>query len=124
MFGDVKLTKNADADKYSFSEYSIGFDSPLLFSVPNFDWGKNAIIFEMSYSSSVHIDNKKEDILYLVEGPTSGLDDTTIITEAKCSINFTRLRNIFAYVFIIMNATTFYLLILQKYINSKQKALQ
>ena len=26
-FGSVKLTKNADPDKYKYSDYSIGFDS-------------------------------------------------------------------------------------------------
>ena len=27
LFGAVKLTKNADPDKYSYSGYHIGFDS-------------------------------------------------------------------------------------------------
>ena len=31
---------------------------------------------------SVHIDNKKKDISILGEGPTQGLDDTTLIAEA------------------------------------------
>ena len=39
-------------------------------------------------SSSVHIDNKKKDILILGEGPTQGLDDTTLTTEAIYPINF------------------------------------
>ena len=39
-------------------------------------------------SSSVHIDNKKNDILILGVGPTKGLDDTTLTTEAQYSINF------------------------------------
>ena len=32
-------------------------------------------------SSSVHIDNKKKDILILGEGPTQGLDGTTLTAE-------------------------------------------
>ena len=32
-------------------------------------------------SSSVHIDNKKKDILILGDGPTQGLDDTTSTAE-------------------------------------------
>ena len=40
-------------------------------------------------SSSVHIDNKKKDILLLGEGPTQGLDGTTLTAERKYSINFT-----------------------------------
>ena len=39
--------------------------------------------------SSVHIDNKKIDILILGIGPTQGLDDT-LTAEAQCSINFSR----------------------------------
>ena len=41
-------------------------------------WGKNVIIFEADMSSPVHIDNKNKDILILGEGPTQGLDDTTL----------------------------------------------
>ena len=40
-------------------------------------------------TSSVHIDNKNKDIFILAKGPTQGLDDTTLTTEAKYPINFT-----------------------------------
>ena len=40
-------------------------------------------------SSSVHVDNKKHDILILGESPTQGLDGTTLTAEKKYSINFT-----------------------------------
>ena len=43
-------------------------------------------------SSSVHIDNKNKDILILGEGPTQGLDDTILTTEAKYPIDFTQPR--------------------------------
>ena len=39
--------------------------------------------------SSVHVDNKNKGILILAEGPTQGLDDTTLLAEAKYYINFT-----------------------------------
>ena len=39
-------------------------------------------------SSSVHIDNKKKDILIFGFGPTQGLDDTASAAEAQYSINF------------------------------------
>ena len=32
LFGSVKLTKNADRDKYKYSDYITGFDSPSAFS--------------------------------------------------------------------------------------------
>ena len=53
-------------------------------------WEKNAIIFGADIiSSSVHIDNKKRNILVFGEGPTQGLDDTILIAEAKYSFKFT-----------------------------------
>ena len=57
LFGSVKLTKNADPDKYKYSRYSIRFDS------------RSELLFK-NVSSSVHVDNKNKDILILVEGPT------------------------------------------------------
>ena len=41
-------------------------------------------------SSSVHIDNKKKDILILGKGPTQGLDDSMLTAEAQYPINFSR----------------------------------
>ena len=41
-------------------------------------------------SSSVHVDNKREEIWILGEGTTQGLDDTTLTAEAKYPINFTQ----------------------------------
>ena len=40
--------------------------------------GKNVIFFGADMSSSMHIDNRKKDILILDEGSTQGLDDTTL----------------------------------------------
>ena len=59
------------------------------FSFPTGGFGKNVIIFGADMSSSVHVDNKKKDISVLGEGPTQGLDDTTLTAEKKYSINFT-----------------------------------
>ena len=53
---------------------------------------KNVIISGVDMSSSVHIDNKKKDILILGKGPTQGLDDTTITAEAQYSINFFKIK--------------------------------
>ena len=41
-------------------------------------------------SSSVHVYNKNKHILILGEGPTQGLDDTTLTAGAKYPINFTQ----------------------------------
>ena len=40
-------------------------------------------------SSSVHVDNRKRDILILGKGPTQGLDGTTLTAEKLYSISFT-----------------------------------
>ena len=44
---------------------------------------KNVIIFGADTSSSVHIENKKKDILILGKGATQGLYDSTLKAEAK-----------------------------------------
>ena len=77
MFGAVKLVKNDDIDKYKYSGYGIGFDRIGTFSVGD-GFGRNTIILGVDLSSLLHVDNKKKDILILGEGPTQGLDDTTL----------------------------------------------
>ena len=75
-------------------------------------------------SLSVHIDNKNKNILILGKGPTQGLYNTTLTREADDSINLSGSQKRFVYTFIITEATVFYSLIPQKYINSKQKTLK
>ena len=84
IFGGVKLSKNANPDKYLYSGYCIGFDTRIEFSLPEGSVGKNVIIFEVDMSSSVHIDNKGNDILILVKGWTQRL----MIIYQLLSINF------------------------------------
>ena len=116
----VKLTKNADPDKYKYSGYSIGFDSRSEFSFTDRGMRKNIIVFGVDMSSSMHFDNKNKNILILCEGPTQGLDDTTLTAEA---INFTQPRKRFVLkVYTIMEATVSYLLMLQN-ISIKSKRL-
>ena len=88
LFGSVRLTKNADIDKYGYSGYGIGFDRIGSFSFPGGEFGSNVIIFGVDTSSSVHVDNKKKDILILGKGPTQGLEHT-LTAEKMYSINFT-----------------------------------
>ena len=67
----------------------LGFDRKGTFSFVN-GFDRNCIIFGVDVSSSVHVDNKKKDILVLGEGSTQGLDGTTSTAEKKYSINFTK----------------------------------
>ena len=97
LFGNVKTTKSADPNTYSYSGFGIGFDSPSLFSIPNFDWGKNVIIFGVDMSSSVHANNKNKDILILGKGQTQGLDNTTLTAEVEYFIDFSRSQRNFLF---------------------------
>ena len=68
FFGAVKLTKNADPDKYSCSAYGIGFDANSSFSLSNSNgFGKNVTILGVDNTFSVHADNRKKDILILAK---------------------------------------------------------
>ena len=70
LFGYVKLTKNADPDRYKFSGYGIRFDSRSEFSLSDGSVGKNVIFFGADMRLYMYIDNKKKDILILGKGPT------------------------------------------------------
>ena len=51
LFGAIKLTKNADPDKYSYYEYGIGSDARRIFLISDGgEFGKNAIIFGANMS--------------------------------------------------------------------------
>ena len=95
LFGAVKITKNTDVSKYKYFGYGITFDGKGAFSHPNGSFGNNAIIFGVDMSSSVHVDNKKKDVLILGKVPTQGLDGKTLTAEKMYSINFTATRRKF-----------------------------
>ena len=92
LSGAVTLTKNADIEKYKYSGYGIGFDRRSSFSFPSGGSGQNVLIFGADMSTSIHIDNKKKDILVLGRGPTQGLE-STLTAEKMYSINFTVTKN-------------------------------
>ena len=70
LFGAVRLTKNADIEKYHYSGYGIGFDRRSSFSFEGGGFGQNVIIFGADMRSSIHIDNEKKNILILSWGIT------------------------------------------------------
>ena len=110
LFGSVKLTKNADINKYKYIGYGTEFGSRSVFSFANGSMGKNVTIFGTDMSSSGHIDHKNKDILILGEAPTKDLDDATSATKANCSTSCIQLKKRFV-------LRLHYLLILQKYIS-------
>ena len=77
----IFLTKNYDSDKYRYSSSGIGFDARSQFSLPARSWDKYVIIFGVDNSSSLHVDNKKKNIIVFDESATQGLDDTTITAD-------------------------------------------
>ena len=77
----------------------------------------------MDISSSKKTDNRKKDILILGKGPTQGLEHT-MSAEKICSINFTENNKKLCLSFIIMEQTVIYLLMVEKFINLKQKFLK
>ena len=91
LSGAVKLVTNADTDKYKYSGYGIGFDKHVTFSVSN-EFNRNVTIFEADMSSSVHVENKKQDIPILGKGPTQGLGDTTLTSEKSIQLISLRLE--------------------------------
>ena len=116
MFGSVKITKNADLEKYKCSGDGIGFDYRSEFSLTDSSVDKNVISFGVDMSSSVHVDNKNKYILMLCKGTTRGLDNTTLTAEAKYFINFSRRQRKFCSSlhydgsnnFLFINATKIY----------------
>ena len=54
LFWGVKLTKNSDPDKYSYSSYGTGFDTRGEYCLPDGSVGKNVIIFGVDMSSSAY----------------------------------------------------------------------
>ena len=89
LFEGVKLTKNSDPYKYSFSGYGIGFNTQIEYLLPDPSIGKNVIIFGDDICSSRHIDNKARGILIFGKGVTKRLNHTLLV-ETQYSINFTR----------------------------------
>ena len=89
LFGAVILTKNADIDKFGYSGYDIGFDRKGSFLFSSGGYGQNVIIFGVDISYSIHIDNKRKDILILGRGPAQELE-STLTAEKIYSVNFTK----------------------------------
>ena len=87
-------------------------------------WVKISIFLKLLWAHLCMLIIKKKDILILSLGLTQRLDDTKLTVEAQYSINFSRSNVKFCLSLIMIGATVFYLSVLQKYMNLKQKILQ
>ena len=77
LFEAVKLTKNADIDKYKYRGYGIGLDARGSSSFPKGRFGQNLITFGVDMSSQ-RKRKKRKNVLFLGEGITQGLYDTKL----------------------------------------------
>ena len=74
-------------------------------------------------SSSSQIDNQKKDILVFRKKPTQRLEHT-LAAEKMYSINFTLTKNKFCLRLHYNGENSYLVLMIQKFINSKQKILR
>ena len=84
MFWAFKITKNADPDKFRYSDYGVGFT--INGTLPLSDssgFNKSVIICGADMGLFAHIINRKKDILILVKGATQGLDNYTMAEERE-----------------------------------------
>ena len=72
----------------------------------------------------MHVCNKVEDILILVEGPRQELDDTILTAEAKYPINFTQYGKRFVLSLLYIGSNTFFFANTTKIYQFKGKNLQ
>ena len=72
--------------------------------------------------SPVHIYNAGKDLLILGKGSTQGIDDITLTAATSFLTNFSRLNKTFCLSCITMEQQ--FLLMLHKYISSKQSILK
>ena len=70
----ITLARVTDPDKYKWSDYGIGLDTRIEYSLPDGSVDKNVIIFGVDMISTVHIDNKGKDIVILDKISTQGLN--------------------------------------------------
>ena len=122
LFDAVRLTKNIDIDKYQYSGYGIGFDRKSSFSFSGGGFCQNVRILGVDMSSSVHVYNKKKDILIIVKGPTQGLEHA-LTAEKMHSINFTVTRKKFCLSLQYNGANNYFLLMVQKLLSLKKKIM-
>ena len=83
------------------------------------DFVRNNIIFDVDNSSSSHSDNRKNNFLVLVEGPTYSINGSSGSPEKKFNIKFTEQIQNFVRVCNIMLIIVIFLLTFQHNIVSE-----
>ena len=96
LFGAVKIRKNVDTSKYSYSGYGISFDAKGSFSFGNRLKAKNVIIFGCDMSFSSPSNNRANNIYVLGKDFIQGINGTTIYAENMYKTDFTEQDKKFA----------------------------
>ena len=89
LFGAMQITKNAtDNSKNNYKGYGICFDQGSQFGHTMTEGGRthitngrNVLIFGADMSFSIHRTNRANHIYIMGDGPTQGINDTTIYSE-------------------------------------------
>ena len=96
LFGAMKITKNTDSSKNTYTGYGLCFDEGGEFGHTvrqgNFDRttnAKNVIIFGVDMSSSIHATNRANNIYVMGKYFIQGINGTTIYVEKLFHNNFT-----------------------------------
>ena len=111
LFGGVKITKNAtDTSKHKYEGYGICFDEGGMFSMGNFNNGRNVLIFGVHENSVIHSNNKANNIFIMGDGFVKGINDTTLYAEKIYSQNFTAVNKKFV-LSLYDNGDDFYLFV-------------
>ena len=96
LLGSVELTKNTVPGKYKYTGYGIRFDCLSELFLTNGSYGEMSLFGELIWAHMCILTIREKISSFLVnERPTLGLDDTTIIAEAKYP-NFTQSGKRFA----------------------------
>ena len=118
------MNKNADIDKYEYSGYGIVFDRRIKIFIPWCGFGQNVLILGADMGSSAHTDKKKKDILFLGRGPTQGFEHTLTAEKKYILLILLWREKQIVWACITMEQIVIYLLMVQKFINLKQKILR
>ena len=92
LFGTINIVKISDKRKYVYSGYGITFDSACSRSFDR-DFARNVIIFDVDDGSSSYSDNRKNNFLILIEGPTYDINGRFRSSEKKFSIFVTKAKS-------------------------------
>ena len=84
----MKITKNADTNKYKYKGYGICFDGDGLFSIGNINNRRNAVIFGVHEDSVIHSNNKANNIFIMGDDFMQGINDTTLYAESLVKKNY------------------------------------